>query len=307
MTKQKSHDDVFAPFDPTSPREVPVDRRIDFVILFDVNEGNPNGDPARNNTPRTDPYDGRGLVTDVAIKRRVRDYLTDQCGHEMFITRKAISLNTLLKEVSDTIDPAKKTGKKGKAATEERAARAEALCRRFIDVRLFGAMAETGDTPAGRVRGPVQLTMARSLHPINISKHQITRIALTKDGDMEKGSTMSDENGRQIIKYACYRMIGTFTPSQAQKTGLSPKDLGQFFDALVRFWAHDRASARGVMGCRGIFLAIHDTQDGRCHAQDLVNAVQVEGGQDAWGTATVTKGQPGVSWWSYGFDGLQAL
>lgn len=292
-----------------------IKNRIDFVLLFDVSEGNPNGDPASKNTPRQDPYDGHGLVTDVCIKRKIRDYCADH-GHRLFITREPVSLNSLLTEVAKAVDPPDTTskkdgGKKGKQGIELAIPRAAELCKRFIDVRLFGAMAETGPHPAGRIRGPVQLCMGRSIHPARISKHQITRISVTTDEDLSKPNTMSDGNGRQIVGYAMYKMVGTFSPRAATKTGASEVDLLLMFEAMLRCWARDRASARGIMGCRGIFIAQHETEDGRCHASDVHDAVRVSMSADAmkWDNVGVnlTQGQRGVTWHEYGWDGLRAI
>ena len=289
----------------------PTDRRMDFVIILDVCEGSPNGDPARDNTPRTDPYDGHGLITDVCVKRKIRDYLTDE-GAEMLITREPVAINDLLAQTAKTVDPPTTAGtaaKKGKLELDLQGPRAAAVCKRFMDVRLFGAMAETGDFKAGRIRGPLQLSMGRSLHPVHISRHQVTRIAVTKPEDLIKNNTMSDGNGRQIIRYAAYRMLGTYSPRMGAKTGVSADDLEMFFTALQRCWARDRASARGVMGCRGIWIAIHETEDGLCHASDTHNAVRVTMPATAtsWeeATMTVTKGQPGVTWHFFGWDGLE--
>jgi len=284
---------------------------MDFVIILDVCEGSPNGDPARDNTPRTDPYDGHGLITDVCVKRKVRDYLTDE-GAEMLITREPVAINDLLAQTAKTVDPPTAAGaaaKKGKLELDLQGPRAAAVCKRFMDVRLFGAMAETGDYKAGRIRGPLQLSMGRSLHPVRISRHQVTRIAVTKPEDLVKNNTMSDGNGRQIIRYAAYRMLGTYSPRMGAKTGVSADDLNAFFTALQRCWARDRASARGIMGCRGIWIAIHETEDGMCHASDTHNAVRVTMPATAtsWdeATMTVTKGQPGVTWHFFGWDGLE--
>ena len=184
----------------------PTDRRMDFVIILDVCEGSPNGDPARDNTPRTDPYDGHGLITDVCVKRKIRDYLTDE-GAEMLITREPVAINDLLAQTAKTVDPPSSAGaaaKKGKLELDLQGPRAAAVCKRFMDVRLFGAMAETGDYKAGRIRGPLQLSMGRSLHPVHISRHQVTRIAVTTPEDLVKNNTMSDGNGRQIIRYAAF-------------------------------------------------------------------------------------------------------
>ena len=274
-----------------------VTNRIDFSIIFDVSNGNPNGDPQRDNMPRMDPNDGHGLVTDVCIKRKVRDYLHDVHGMPLFITRDPVSLNSLLDTVARETDT-EGSGKKGKNDTEARAKRSRRLCEKFIDVRLFGAMAETGLNPAGRVRGPLQLSMARSLHPVSASKHQLTRISVTKDEDLNKPNTMTDGNGRQILKYAAYRMDGSFTPSQARRTGASATDLLLFFEAILRCWARDRASARGLMGVRAIFLFQHDTEDGRNHVGDVLNSVTIECPRNpqSWADLAITINRPKSGW-----------
>lgn len=288
-------------------------KRIDFVFLFDVAEGNPNGDPAAQNSPRVDPYDGHGIVTDVCLKRKVRDFAVDE-GHKVFITREPRSLNSLIAEAAAQATPGavskKEGGKRGKRGDEDAALRGAELCRRFVDVRLFGAMAETGPLPAGRIRGPVQVCVARSLAPVEVSRHQVTRVAVTDDADLEKPSTMSREtNGRQVIAYAAYRAVGTFSPRAAAKTGCGPEDLDLLFRALTRCWARDRSSARGVMGARGLYVAQHDTEDGRCHASDVHNAVRAVQAPCArsWADVAValTVGQRGVTWYTYGWDGLE--
>ena len=274
-----------------------VANRIDFSIIFDVSNGNPNGDPQRDNAPRVDPNDGFGLVTDVCVKRKVRDYLHDVHGMPLFITRDPVSLNSLLDAVARETDTAG-SGKKGKQDTEARVKRSRRLCEKFVDVRLFGAMAETGDNPAGRVRGPLQLSMARSLHPVSASKHQLTRIALTKDEDMGKPNTMTDGNGRQILKYAAYRMDGSFTPSQARRTGATANDLMLFFEAILRCWPRDRASARGLMGVRALYVFQHDTEDGRHHVGDVLDSVTVvcPRNPSSWSDLTVSINPPTAGW-----------
>lgn len=271
-------------------------QRIELSLFFDVQEGNPNGDPRADNKPRMDPHDGHGLVTDVCIKRKVRDYLSDVFGCELFINREAKSLNQLLEEVAIATGTTegkkakkKKTTEKAPETDEEsaelkktsaksaldeltgRKIRAAELCKRFVDVRLFGAMAETGDYPAGRVRGPLQFCFARSLSVVVPTKHQIARVAITKTEELEKNSTFGE---RWLVPYAAYRMDGTCTPSMARNTGMSTEDFMRVLEALLRVWARDRASARGIMGCRALILAVHETEDGRAHAGQVLSAIR---------------------------------
>lgn len=285
--------------------------RIDFVLLFDVEGGNPNGDPMDGNKPRTDPFDGHGLVTDACVKRKVRDYLSEVHGLPIFVNRDGIALNTLIEACAE---PERYGKKPGKGMSYEqflhvKSARGKRVAEKYVDVRLFGGMLETSDQPAGRVRGPVQVSFARSTHPIRVSKHQIARVSITKEGEEDKASTFGD---KWYVDYALYKMAGSYTPHLGSHTGVTQQDLERLFEAMVQCWPRDRSAARGTMGCRGLYLAVHDRTgehgDARCHASDLHAAVRVESASPprSWSDVSVTlaTGQPGITWLTYGASGL---
>lgn len=247
--------------------------RHEFVLLFDVVNGNPNGDPDAGNLPRVDPETMHGLVTDVALKRKVRDYVQnlqrDEVGNPeegfgIFIQSR-VALNTLIEQAGDAV------GIKQSKVPQE-AVRAE-LCRRYYDIRLFGAVLSTGTLNAGQVRGPVQITFARSLHPVAPLDLSITRKARTTEERMETGET---EMGRKpIVPYGLYRSHGFFNPYLAEQTGVSERDLEIFWDAMQNLFEFDRSAARGEMAVRGLFVFTHDNPKGNAPAHRLFELVQV--------------------------------
>ncbi|GBD17247.1 hypothetical protein HRbin26_02166 [bacterium HR26] len=247
--------------------------RHEFVLLFDVVNGNPNGDPDAGNLPRVDPETMHGLVTDVALKRKVRDYVQnlqrDEVGNPeegfgIFIQSR-VALNTLIEQAGDAV------GIKQSKVPQD-AVRAE-LCRRYYDIRLFGAVLSTGTLNAGQVRGPVQITFARSLHPVAPLDLSITRKARTTEERMETGET---EMGRKpIVPYGLYRSHGFFNPYLAEQTGVSERDLEIFWDAMQNLFEFDRSAARGEMAVRGLFVFTHDNPKGNAPAHRLFELVQV--------------------------------
>lgn len=247
--------------------------RHEFVLLFDVVNGNPNGDPDAGNLPRVDPETMHGLVTDVALKRKVRDYVQnlqrDEVGNPtegygIFIQSR-VALNTLIEQAGEVVGI-----KQSKTAQD--AVRAE-LCRRYYDIRLFGAVLSTGDLNAGQVRGPVQITFARSLHPVAPLDLAITRKARTTEERMETGET---EMGRKpIVPYGLYRAHGFFNPYLAEQTGVSERDLELFWEAIQNLFEFDRSAARGEMAVRGLFVFTHDNPKGNAPAHKLFELVQV--------------------------------
>ena len=250
--------------------------RYDFVYLFDVADGNPNGDPDAGNLPRTDPDTNHGLVTDVCLKRKVRDYvqLLGRDGCDIFIQSKR-ALNPLIAEACEASgqeDYAKKDGgwDKGKAKNRTQADIAELqawLCQKYFDIRAFGAVLSSGPN-AGQVRGPVQFTFARSVEPIQPQEHAITRIA---DVDKEEG-----EMGRRAtVPYGLYRMHGFVSAAIAGRTGFSAGDLELLWSALKQMFEHERSTARGEMSARGLFAFEHETPLGNAPAHRLFERVSV--------------------------------
>ncbi len=254
-----------------------VKNRYDFVYLFDVADGNPNGDPDAGNLPRTDPDTNHGLVTDVCLKRKVRDYvqLLGRNGCDIFIQSKR-ALNPLIAEAckaSDQEDHAKKGGgwNKDKAKTRSQSDIAELqswLCQKYFDIRAFGAVMSTGPN-AGQVRGPVQLTFGRSVEPIQPQEHAITRVA---DVDKEEG-----EMGRKaIVPYGLYRMHGFVSAAIAGRTGFSVGDLELLWSALEQMFEHDRSTARGEMTARSLIVFKHENTLGKAPAHRLFERVTVQ-------------------------------
>lgn len=241
------------------------DKRHEFVLLFDAKNSNPNGDPDAGNMPRVDPETMHGVVTDVALKRKVRDYLQLTSGASIFIQSKT-ALNTLIEEAGQAVGAAKESKTVNESVQRE-------LCRRYYDIRMFGAVLSTGKLNAGQVRGPVQLTFARSIDPVLPLDVAITRQARTTEERMETGST---EMGRKpIIPYGLYRAHGYFNPFLADQTGVTPEDLGLFWEALQNLFEFDRSAARGEMHVRCLVVFTHDNAKGNAPAHKLFDLVEV--------------------------------
>ncbi len=244
--------------------------RHDFVLLFDVTDGNPNGDPDAGNLPRVDPETMQGLVTDVCIKRKVRDYVqataNGKPGYNIYIEHHGI----LYDQQEKAYTAAGIDDTKTKDSSAHRKARAW-MCQNFYDIRAFGAVMSTTEFNCGQVRGPLQLTFARSVDPVVPMDLTITRVAVTRTGE-EKETEM----GRKaLVPYGLYRGAGFFNPALAQDTGFSEDDLAAFWDALVNAWELDRSAARGLMACRGLYIFTHDSAIGRAPAHKLFDLVQV--------------------------------
>jgi CRISPR-associated protein Csd2 len=268
-----------------------ISERYDFVLLYDVKDGNPNGDPDAGNLPRVDPETGHGLVTDVCLKRKIRNFVAfakpDVAGFDIFIKEKAI-LNLLIEQAHELVgskldhtqeDPASKKGKKGKKArgkgADVEAARAK-MCELYFDVRTFGAVMSTGAN-AGQVRGPVQLTFSRSIDPIVTLEHSITRMAVATEEEAEKQSGDNRTMGRKnTVPYGLYRAHGFVIPALAAQTGFSQEDLDLLWQALGDMFELDRSAARGLMTTRALVAFKHESSLGSARAADLFDRVVVE-------------------------------
>ena len=255
--------------------------RYDFVLLFDVKDGNPNGDPDAGNLPRLDAETGHGLVTDVALKRKVRNFVGlvngEQPPYEIYVKEKAI-LNNQHKRAyvgigrEDLLAGDDKKRKGGDAVDDARAW----MCRNFFDVRTFGAVMSTGIN-CGQVRGPIQLTFARSIDPIVASEHSITRMAVATEAEAEKQEGDNRTMGRKhTVPYGLYRAHGFVSAFLAKQTGFSEDDLTLFWQALVQMFEHDRSAARGEMTTRGLYVFKHDSELGNAPAHALFERVQAE-------------------------------
>jgi CRISPR-associated protein Csd2 len=266
-----------------------IQNRYDFVVLFDVENGNPNGDPDAGNMPRIDPETGYGIVTDVCLKRKIRNYVEavkeGVPGYEIYI-KDTVPLNTSDKRAFDYLGVDEKTVKDKKKEDKDLDAKIrDFMCKNFYDIRTFGAVMTTFVKAAlncGQVRGPVQIGFARSIEPIVQQEVTITRVAITTEADAEKKGT---EMGRKyVVPYALYRAEGFVSANLAQKvTGLSEEDLALLWEAIINMFEHDRSAARGKMVVRELIVFKHDSVFGNAPAHKLFE------------TVTVTPKKPGLA------------
>jgi CRISPR-associated protein Csd2 len=253
-----------------------LNNRYDFVLLFDVKDGNPNGDPDAGNLPRVDAETGMGLVTDVCLKRKVRNYIQmtqEDKENKIFIREKAI-LNNLIDESHEQDEvKEKEKGDKTEAARKW-------MCENYYDVRTFGAVMSTGKN-AGQVRGPVQITFSRSIDPIVASEHSITRMAVTTEKEAEKQGGDNRTMGRKFtVPYGLYRCHGFISAHLAKQTGFSEEDLKLFWEALLQMFDHDRSASRGEMSARGLYVFKHNNDLGNAPAITLLERVKVSRNSD---------------------------
>lgn len=250
-----------------------IKNRYEFVMFFDVENGNPNGDPDAGNMPRTDPETSFGLVTDVCIKRKIRNfvelYKENEPGYNILIKADR-SLNSKFTAAYE--ECGLKTGQKGKNTDDVKKAQ-EYMCANYYDVRAFGAVMSTGDDPCGIVRGPVQINFAKSLDPVNSQELTITRQAITKTGE-DKQTEMGKKN---IISYGLYRAEGYISAMLAQKvTGFSEEDAELLWTAIINMFENDRSAARGKMCLRKLYIFKHDSSLGNAPAHVLFDKIRVE-------------------------------
>ena len=258
-----------------------LENRYDFVLLFDVADGNPNGDPDAGNLPRVDAETGLGLVSDVCLKRKVRNFVSlvkeNQPPYDIYIKEKAI-LNQIHEKAYQEIgagDELEDTSKKRKGSEESVEKARQWICKNFFDVRTFGAVMSTGIN-CGQVRGPVQMTFGRSQDPIYSQEHSITRMAVATEKEAEKQSGDNRTMGRKFtIPYGLYVAHGFISAHLARQTGFSEEDLELFFTALEQMFEHDRSAARGEMTTRGLYVFKHDSMLGNEHANKLFDRVKV--------------------------------
>lgn len=249
--------------------------RIDFVYIFDVQDGNPNGDPDAGNLPRVDAETGMGLVTDVCLKRKVRNYvqMAKDCavGYDIFIKEKAV-LNKSIDAAHDEESVIN--------ATDRTSAAREVMCRKYFDIRTFGAVMSTGKN-AGQVRGPIQFTFARSVDPITAMEHSITRMAVATEKDAEKQGGDNRTMGRKAtVPYGLYVCHGFISANLANQTGFSEEDLELFWDTLKNMFDIDRSAARGLMSAQKLIVFKHESVLGNAPANKLFDLITVEKKQD---------------------------
>ena len=287
--------------------------RYDFVLVFDVKDGNPNGDPDAGNMPRLDAESGHGLVTDVSLKRKVRNFVglvkeqdqrepvDGEKRFEIYVREKAIlnhqnqraysALNLDAVEApaeGDAVVAVEETeAKKKKPAKEKRKGSADEvgqarkwMCQNFFDVRTFGAVMSTG-VNCGQVRGPVQLTFARSVEPIVALEHSITRMAVATEAEAEKQQGDNRTMGRKhTVPYGVYVAHGFVSSFLAKQTGFGDDDLELVFQALAQMFEHDRSAARGEMSTRGLYVFKHDSELGSAPAHALFDRLKVAPKED---------------------------
>jgi CRISPR-associated protein Csd2 len=267
-----------------------LENRYDFVLLFDVRDGNPNGDPDAGNLPRIDAETGDGLVTDVCLKRKVRNFVDltkaesgNEAGlsasehrYEIYVREKAVLVNEHRKayKAIGRVDALEGDGKKRKGGDAVDDAR-RWMCRNFFDVRTFGAVMSLG-VNCGQVRGPVQMTFARSVEPIVALEHSITRMAVATAEEAEKQGGDNRTMGRKhTVPYGLYRSHGFVSAFLANQTGFDAADLEVFLDSLVQMFEHDRSAARGEMTTRGLYVFRHDSKLGNAPAHALFDRLRV--------------------------------
>ncbi len=279
-----------------------IKNRYDFVFLFDVKDGNPNGDPDFDNMPRTDEETNHGLVTDVCIKRKIRNYVQLlkelKAPYDIFI-REGNVLNPLIKQMRNVADKEEDDEKKAVAKGRMK------MCEQYYDIRTFGAVMSTGDEKAegdsnedvnedgskgkkskkkgsekkikglGVVRGPVQLTFARSIDPVDAKSHSLTRCCVTTTDDDKEGKTNTIGN-KNTVSYGLYRMHGFISATDAAKTGFSEEDKELLFEAIINAFENDHAAARGEMNPRALIVFKHESHLGNARAGQLFDLVKVE-------------------------------
>jgi len=258
-----------------------IKNRYEFVVLFDVENGNPNGDPDAGNMPRIDPETGYGLVTDVCLKRKIRNYVEtvkeDETGYGIYI-KEDVPLNRSDNKAYEYLGVTDKTVKELKKKDPDADVKIrDFMCRNFFDIRTFGAVMTTfvkASLNCGQVRGPVQLGFARSIDPIISQEVTITRVAITTEKDAENKST---EMGRKnIVPYALYRAEGYISANLARKvTGFSEDDLELLWEAIINMFEHDHSAARGKMAVRELIVFKHSKELGDCPAYRLFDSVEV--------------------------------
>ena len=262
----------------------PIKNRYDFVLYFDVKNGNPNGDPDAGNMPRIDPETSKGIVSDVCLKRKIRNYVDlvkheqvdapdateGELGYKIYVQEAAVLNDRHEKAyVHYSLEPVDKKLPKEK---EDQAKVTQFMCDNFYDIRAFGAVMTTG-VNCGQVRGPIQICFAESVDPILPSEISITRMAVTKKEDMEKEKTMGR---KQYVPYGLYRVEGFISASLAERTGFSKADLDLFFEALMNMFENDRSAARGLMVSRRLFVFEHESKLGNAPAHKLFELVSAQ-------------------------------
>jgi CRISPR-associated protein Csd2 len=259
-------------------------RKHDFTFLFDVQDGNPNGDPDAGGMPRTDPETGHGLVSDVAIKRKIRNMVSllseGKDGYRIYVEQD-VALNAQQRLAYADLglrEKEEKAGKDGKKKysppriDQEKAQ--QWMCKTFFDVRMFGAVMSTGNALCRRVQGPLQINFSRSVSPVLAQEHGITRVTQTREEDIEQGQT-TEMGAKHTIPYGLYQGVGHFSAPLAARTGVTSQDLGMLWRAFMLMFEHDRAAGRGEVTLRGLYVFTHADKFGSAPAQKLLGLVKI--------------------------------
>jgi CRISPR-associated protein Csd2 len=282
----------------TNERITDINRRHDFVLLFDVTDGNPNGDPDAGNLPRIDPETMQGLVSDVAIKRKVRDYVDLARGSEWRF-KIYVQHEAYLTDTRNRVFGERAPGQKNVSVNDGRAW----MCEEFFDIRMFGAVMSMKEANAGQVRGPTQLTFARSIDriiPLDLSivgpAQNQAQSKRSEDDETDKFGTMGRKS---LVPYGLYRAHGFFNPHFAKQTGATSEDLDLFWQALQMMWDLDRSASRGMMACRGLYIFTHESSLGNAPAHKLLERVVVKKNADviaprSFGDYTVSVDESGL-------------
>ena len=252
-----------------------IKNRYDFVMLFDVENGNPNGDPDAGNQPRIDPETSQGIVTDVCLKRKIRNYVElekeGEKGYNILIKNDR-NLNSKFTEAYDVLELTKKQSGKNRDDVQKAQ---QYMCKNYFDVRTFGAVMSTGDDQCGTVRGPVQINFARSIDPVFAQDITITRQAKTSEARENAGN--SEMGKKSMIYYGLYRAEGYISASLSQKvTGFSEEDLELLWRAVINMFENDRSAARGKMCMRKLYVFRHDSSLGNAPSHILFDKIHVD-------------------------------
>ena len=251
-----------------------IKNRYDFVFFYDVENGNPNGDPDAGNMPRIDSETGIGLVTDVCLKRKIRNYVDltreGKKGYRIYV-QQGVVLNERNNEAYQKLG-LKSVSKKLPKKLEDQIAVTKFMCDNFYDIRTFGAVMTT-EVNCGQVRGPVQLCFSQSVEPIMPAEMSITRLAVTNEKDRDKERTMGH---KEYVPYGLYRLEGFISASLAEKTGFTNEDLDLLWEALMNMFESDRSAARGLMTSRELIVFKHESKLGNAPATRLFDLVKTE-------------------------------
>ena len=252
-------------------------RKHDFTFLFDVRDGNPNGDPDAGGMPRTDPETGHGLVSDVAIKRKIRNMVSllgeGKPGYDIYV-EQGVALNAQHRRAYADLGLREKDGTKYTPPKADQEQAQQWMCRTFFDVRMFGAVMSTGNALCGRVQGPLQITFSRSVSPVLAQEHGLTRVTQTREADIEQGQS-TEMGAKHAIPYGLYQGFGHFSAPLAARTKVAAEDLDMLWHAFTLMFEHDRAAGRGEVTLRGLYVFTHADKFGSVPAHELFDLIRI--------------------------------